>query len=393
MTKSKVSLLIIALSSFLILLGFLVLALDETAYKVISESYLFPIEEIGIWLFLPLVLVFAPVVEEACFRLWLRPKHFWGIFLSLAFLVLSVQNLFFLILTVLLVVLIAVYFKRLKPLVGNYSAIAMMISGLLFSLVHAGNFSELHFAHFWLFLIYLGLGTMLGLARLRFGLWAAILLHFSYNLLVTVPVLPSWKGSTMQFENAILTEHGMFEDNARNTDFERQLCNECSVEKLIQTLAYRVFPEALVVVEMDGDVSFKKYTLEASDPMDHESILAGLNERFQIRMDTTYEVEDEVRISFLNNPEFEYSPENILKHRTTGLDGRTFPGPKFLIPDLEREYGVKIDCTENCDAELVLPIKYSLSVEQNLTNLAGLGLINYRISKRKMEVITIYLEE
>jgi len=389
MKKEQAHVLTLILSVLLVLVGFSVLVVSETASDVISESYLLSPLDLGLWFFVVLVVLVAPLFEEFFFRLWLKPKYLWGIVLMVTFSVVSLEIKAIGIGLALITVVVLFYYRKSQEQLKKYPLIGVVISGFLFSLLHSANFTELYFAHFWLFLIFLGLGMIFGLTRLRFGLWAAIFCHAFYNLLVTWPTLPDWNESSLEFENSVLIEHGIFDNATLINNMENSLCNHCPIDKLIFTLAYKAYPDALIVVESGNEVSFTQYSLESVAPNEYELILEDIERHFNTKTEMNFQLVEEVQLSFICNSEYEPTTENFVKHRAKSLDGITFSAVRMLIPHLEMEYGVKLNCLQNCDAMLVLPIEHSLSLEENLQQLSGKGLIEYSIEKRKVKVVTI----
>ncbi|MCA1750929.1 MAG: lysostaphin resistance A-like protein [Cryomorphaceae bacterium] len=389
MSKVRRDVGLIAISTAFVLTGFLALTLDEAAADALSETYILSITDFGLWPFLVFVLVLAPVLEEVCFRLWIRERYFGGVFLMVAVLFISIDGIILRVLVTLLVIPTIVYYKRLKRAVSLYPTAAILTAALFFSFAHAFNFSEIHFAHFWLFMIFLGLGSIFGLIRLRFGLWAAVLLHLFYNLLVTIPILPPWSGSAQQIENAVLIEHGIFNSKNESADYENVVCKNCPSETLLQKVAREAYPEALIVLDSSEEPTFAKFTLKSEFPVDFQSILGVLESRFELKIKITRKDRDEILIQFIEHPDFGFSTENLVKHRPKTIDGRSFSHARSFAAHLENEYAVKLTCIENCDAALVLPFRSGLSLDENLNNLADLGLIEYTSGKRKMQVVTI----
>lgn len=380
---------LIGISVAFILTGFIALTIDEAAADALSETYILSITELGLWVFLFCVLVLAPVLEEVCFRLWIKEKYFGGVFLMLAVLFISMEGIALRVLVSLLALPIIVYYKSLKHAVSLYPTTAVLAAALFFSFAHAFNFSEIHFAHIWLFMIFLGLGTLFGLARLRFGLWAAVLFHLSYNLLVTISVLPPLSGGTQQIENAVLIEYGIFNDKTESRDYEKVVCMNCPSETLVYKVACEAYPDALIVLDSREEPTFAEFTLKSDFPVDYQSILGVLESRFEFKINMNTEVRDEIKIKFIGHPDFEFNTENLIKHRPKTFGGKSFSHPWLLAAYIEEQYAFKVTCIEDCDTAFVLPFRSGLSLEENLINLADLGLIEYTFGKREMQVVRI----
>ncbi len=381
-------LLIPALALLFVLTGFMVLSFNENMAETISKSYILPIENLGLWFFLILAVLCAPIIEEICFRLWIRDKYYWGILLMMAFILVSFEDIYLRVSTLILVASILLYFKKLKHWLRGHPTFVLLISAMLFSLVHSVNFKELHFAHFWLFLVFLGLGMIFGLARLRFGLWAAILLHFAYNFMVTAPLLPSLTTTHERIGNATFTAHGVFDSENEFSRLESKICLQCSREKLIQSVASKIYPDDIVVFKTD-DNSFAKYSMESDLPFDYNSIMAGLEQHFQLRLDTTSAYVKTIQISLKVNPEFAFNADNVLKHRPKSMNDRMVTGLGALRAYFEKNYQVKINCIENCEEMLVFPVSDDLSLEENLLKLSNLDILTYAISESELRVVTI----
>lgn len=389
-SKSKATLATLISSIILMVVGFSVLALNDAASDLLSESYLLQPDAIGIWFLLAFVLLVAPIFEETFFRLWLKPKYLWAVFFMVASLALSVGNLPLGIGLTLCTIPVFIYYRRSQKWLEKYPISAVIISGLFFSFAHGANFSELYFAHLWYFLILLGLGMILGLTRLRFGLGAAIACHFLYNLFVTLPVLPVMQNQTYELQHSTLIEHGLFENRNKEAPFEKQICRRCNERNLIFRVAYKAFPEALVKLDLRrNEKPFDKFSLKAKEEKGHTEILNDLSHHFSLRIEKKVEEIDVVKLEFFEIPDYAYSLENLVKFRPKSPGDFTSSSAAYFIQYIENEYGIKVQCDAGCDAMGVLAISGKLSLEENLQRLSNKGLIEFSTDKRNFEVVTI----
>ena len=146
------------------------------------------------WEIILLVIIGAPVMEELAFRGWLSGKP--GPILALALLGFGGIGFAFvqssspvggavLILAGLVGAALALFFLRKRPSMGWFAKgfpIFFWLSTIAFALVHLANFDEGSLAVLLpLVLPQFILGMMLGYVRVRFALWAAILLHAAHN--------------------------------------------------------------------------------------------------------------------------------------------------------------------------------------------------------------------
>lgn len=392
--KSKVTVATLISSVVLMAVGFSVLILSDTANDLISDTYLLVPQTFGIWVFLALVLLVAPVFEEFFFRLWLKPKYLWGIALMILFLAFSLGIVSLGIGLVVLTFPIFFYYRKAQNYLKNNALSAVVTSALVFSVAHSSNFSELYFVHFWFFLILFGLGMILGLTRLRFGLWAAVLCHFIYNLLVTMPVMPDLRSTSVEFEQATLIEHGLFESESDVLAFDKQRCNRCDKRDLIFRVAYRVFPDALVKLDLDrNERPFETFSLGADKEVSYSEILNELTHHFSLKIEKAVEVTDEIQLNFFEKEEYAYTPENLVKHRPRSQGDFTSSSAKYFIEYIEKEYGVKVSCRTGCESSIVLAVQGGLSLEENLQHLSDKGLIEYCTTERECEVVIISSED
>lgn len=100
---------------------------------------------------------------------------------------------------VFLIVLVAPFVEELifrGPLIWfrdkTYFKYAFYLSVILFGSIHLTNFSDFE-NHIWMAPLLvspqLGLGIFAGYLRVRFGLWWAVALHATYNLILSIPVV------------------------------------------------------------------------------------------------------------------------------------------------------------------------------------------------------------
>jgi len=169
----------------------------------VSRSEIVNTEEQGLWMLFLVVVIVYPVVEEFVFRYYLKNKKV----LTLIFISLTValtgywlakqfsyssswlQGIIFatsIMGPVLLLVATYVQLRqkdRLHETYRKYFFIPFYISVVAFASLHASNFTVVGhpFLQLPLLIPFVISGLILGFARMRYGMWANILLHVSFN--------------------------------------------------------------------------------------------------------------------------------------------------------------------------------------------------------------------
>lgn len=205
-------------------LGILASALmEKIGYDTNQNSVVELFNEVPVWFFMLLALLWAPISEELCFRLPLRRASL-NLAVSASFFLLfffsamfefspvlsgfvkkQLENLsfislifFFLAYLVSSIYFFKIIFKKFFPAEKqenfyrkNFSYI-FYFSIFIFGAVHIMNFNNL--ASFWyisfvLFLPQLSASFILAYVRMRYGIIFSIILHFLYNGIFTLPLL------------------------------------------------------------------------------------------------------------------------------------------------------------------------------------------------------------
>jgi len=151
---------------------------------------------VGFFVTLLLVVLMVPLIEESCFRLWLKrgKNNFAFGVLSACFLLLSCVfcssapwGILVLMLLASVVLFLAVLASRLKPrfFLKHYTAF-YYISIVSFGLVHLGNYSASHLVSPFVFPLlavpYIIAGLIFGYTRVTYGFRYGLLLHAMLNL-------------------------------------------------------------------------------------------------------------------------------------------------------------------------------------------------------------------
>ena len=151
---------------------------------------------VGFVVTLLLVVVMVPLIEETCFRLWLkRGKNNFAysiigasvLLLSCVYFSSAPWGILVLMLMVSVVLFLAVLASRLKPrfFLKHYTAF-YYVSIVSFGLVHLGNYSASHLVSPFVFPLlavpYIIAGLIFGYTRVTYGFRYGLLLHATLNL-------------------------------------------------------------------------------------------------------------------------------------------------------------------------------------------------------------------
>ncbi len=359
--------------------------------KILDDTYLLRPDSIPfLWLLLAAVVV-APIIEEVSFRLWLTPKYFWAFCLMVPWFMVSYPNTILIIVLAILTLLIFIFYKKVRLLSAHNIMFILIFSSVLFAIIHGSNFTEIHAEHFLLLPYYTGVGAILGLLRLKWGLWASMLLHFAFNLLAMATISPPLMESKYELGSATLIEHQIFHKQDINVDLNNYLFNTKVRNGIVHSLASRLHPGALVIVEAENETPFHKYSLIADGAT--EEIFDGIMDHFSYESICGLEESDIIRIELFEQDDYSYSTENMLKHRYRGIKDMVFPSGTRLAYYFEKEYEVKVVCDLNCTVPIVLPVSNQFTVYENLDQLKERGVLDYKVQKSEIEVIRIVAKD
>lgn len=157
-------------------------------------------KDYNIYQIILLLVIFVPLMEEVCFRLWLKNGLFYTTFSILGSLFLlaaaisgsSTTSIVYVLAIVLSVVLLlTIFLSRHKPRVFiKHYHYFYYISVLAFGLMHLGNYTDINLVSPWylplLAFPYIMAGFMLGYTRITYGFRYGLLIHMSINLVATL---------------------------------------------------------------------------------------------------------------------------------------------------------------------------------------------------------------
>lgn len=146
-------------------------------------------------IFIFISVIAVPIAEETVFRIWVLKSK-----LSLVFSILGILGFTYftfnstVIVIVLIVLFIGIFIVSLKT--ANNPFFWLLVTSLLFSVVHLPNFSMVSFGVFGIAVQLFGLGLIFGTLGLWFGFQYSILSHILYNLIVAFLVIQPFSEKT-----------------------------------------------------------------------------------------------------------------------------------------------------------------------------------------------------
>jgi membrane protease YdiL (CAAX protease family) len=209
--KNKVTLII---SSLIILISFLLLGILHPFEENNSLFFLFKMAP-NKYILIAIIVIIVPIIEEYIFRFFIKSSN--KLFLIL------LGILPFLLIDILIYIPVFIlFFSFILFKKKNEKVIfRIFISSLVFSLVHIGNYSFYNNNYYIILplLILFGLGNILALIRLKFGIVYSIFAHSLYNFLLLSLIYFS-------ADNKILFSNKDYEINLTKNLFEKKQIGE-----------------------------------------------------------------------------------------------------------------------------------------------------------------------
>jgi membrane protease YdiL (CAAX protease family) len=178
-------------SGVILWLGAIITLMSNNDYQgFLNQNYLINPSDYPWYLFFVFAVIAAPLLEEICFRLWLRIKYLWAAVLPIGFLAFTWPSIVTITLAALLVIGLIFRYKLLQKFADTHKVWVVIVSAIPLSVIHSVNFQSFGWPVFLVLVSILGVGLVLGTMRLKFGLWTSIVVHFIYNLALTASLLP-----------------------------------------------------------------------------------------------------------------------------------------------------------------------------------------------------------
>jgi membrane protease YdiL (CAAX protease family) len=383
-----------------ILIGYFILSLfqDKMSIEVKYEDLL---DSSSLLVFITMLLIIAPIIEEIAFRYWItKPK---AIFLTvmILFVGFSFGHIVVWVLCGLLAVLVFYWKNHIKEFILGNSFFTIIFSSVLFGLVHINNYTTFNF---WIIIpifILISLGVFLAVLRIKFGIVSAIAAHMFYNLLVVMPYAPPLKSQeeyhSVNGHKIRIQKLGIFESNSFNQRAETDIwsCSNCNEQTIINSVFELSEPNSLVVFENRSNFNLVRFNVNITDSTSasnsnlsflSEDILRILNYSSSRTLASRTVYEFSCVDSDKNLWDGKTHTQLVVNH----VDSLKIVGGKNLALKLKSLYAENVVCKEDCHTFLFFGINKRHSLQQNLEALAAQKLLTYTSYLDSVEVVTVY---
>lgn len=287
-----------------------------------------------------IAIVIAPLFEEIAFRGWLKQNRLVQFILSLVLFILY-SWLF-----------LPVYFIGVALMLGLFVYLnskyewlhirwsywtGILGSAIVFSLAHVwGETGHVFFA---LLLLFFGMGLVLAYIRIAYGLRWSILLHFSYNLVLTLPALTTvnWFGNNVLLQKdspveITLTERSFWSPQLGQWSY--LTADSLSISNVKAGKLVTMLNTSSDLLIEDYSNAFQTFDLQVvGNNINRTKLLHDLTQTGIYYLDTIHEIRTVYTLDFTRFLPSDEQQANPFEVRYT------YASPSFIAKQLQQFYG------------------------------------------------------